>query len=163
MPRDERASFFKKIHALPFARAREYATFVRGEDRAAGEHVPCWGAIARRAERDFSTDEERCGLWQVLLEEENPRPMLLFIDMYKDNKAVMTAVFKAADRIPIPLQMALVSLPECADLAARHAPGMHPAAQQLLAAPPAAREREQERFAARVAQLRTFDHFIPAP
>ncbi|MBM4320821.1 MAG: hypothetical protein FJ125_12925, partial [Deltaproteobacteria bacterium] len=73
-----RETLSARIAALDLPQARGYADFIRTGDP--GGPVPCWGAIAERFQREFKSAADRKALWNVLLDEGDRRPLLLFLD-----------------------------------------------------------------------------------
>ena len=148
-----------RIETLSLPQAKGYADFIRTGDPDGP--VPCWGALAERFDQDFPKSEDRKALWNVLVEAEDRRPLLLFLHTNRGRPDVMAKVLADAHRLSPALQRALVSLDEVADLVPDHLDKLDPAARQLFEAGAGARAREQELVEARVAALTAFRYFVP--
>lgn len=156
VPRETLAA---RIAALDLPQARGYADFIRTGDP--GGPVPCWGAIKERFQREFKSAADRRALWNVLLEEGDRRPLLLFLDANRDRPEVMAKVLEDAGRLPPALQRALVSFAEVADQLPAHLDKLDPAARQVFEAGLEAIAAEREQVEARIAQLTAFRYFVP--
>jgi len=156
VPRDTLSA---RIETLGLPQAKGYADFIRTGDPDGP--IPCWGALAERFQQDFAKSDDRKALWNVLVEAEDRRPLLLFLDANKDRPDVMAQVLADAHRLPPVLQRALVSLDEVADLVPDHLDALDPAARQLFEAGPDARKREKEQVEVRIATLTAFRYFVP--
>lgn len=154
-----RETLSARIEALDLPQAKGYADFIRAGDP--GGPVPCWGAIADRFQQDFKKTEDRKALLNVLLDEGDRRPLLLYLHVNRDRPEVMATVLAEAHRLPPALQRALVSIEEVAGQVPAHLEKLDPAARQLFDAGPEALGREREQVAARIAQLTTFRYFVP--
>ncbi len=154
-----RETLSARIEALELPQAKGYADFIRTGDP--GSPVPCWGAIADRFQQDFKKTDDRKALLNVLLEEGDRRPLLLYMHVNRDRPEVMATVLTEAHRLPLALQRALVSFEEVAGQVPAHLEKLDPAARQLFEAGPEALGREREQVAARIAQLTTFRFFVP--
>ena len=148
-----------RIETLSIPQAKGYADFIRTGDPDGP--VPCWGALAERFEQDFDNSDDRKALWNVLVEADDRRPLLLFLDANRDRPDVMAKVLADAHRLPPVLQRALVSLDEVADLVPEHLDQLDPAARQLFEGGPDARKREKEQVEVRIATLTAFRYFVP--
>ena len=148
-----------RIETLSIPQAKGYADFIRTGDPDGP--VPCWGALAERFEQDFDKSDDRKALWNVLVEADDRRPLLLFLDANRDRPDVMAKVLADAHRLPPVLQRALVSLDEVADLVPEHLDQLDPAARQLFEGGPDARKREKEQVEVRIATLTAFRYFVP--
>ncbi len=156
VPRDTLSS---RIEALALPQAKGYADFIRTGDPDGP--IPCWGAIAERFDQDFKKTADRNALWNVLIEEGDRRPLLLYLHLNRGRPEVMAKVLADADKLPRVLQRALVSFDEVAHLLPDHLDKLDPAARQLLEAGPEALGRESEQVEARIAQLTAFRYFVP--
>jgi len=156
VPRETLAT---RIAALDLPQARSYADFIRTGDPDGP--VPCWGAIKERFQQEFKPAADRKALWNVLLDEGDRRPLLLFLDANRDRPEVMAKVLEDAGRLPPALQRALVSFAEVADRLPAHLDKLDPAARQVFEAGPEAIAAEREQVEARIAQLTTFRYFVP--
>ena len=148
-----------RIETLSLPQAKGYADFIRTGDPDGP--VPCWGALAERFDQDFPKSDDRKALWNVLVEAEDRRPLLLFIHTNRGRPDVMAKVVADAHRLSPALQRSLVSLDEVADLVPDHVGKLDPAARQLFEAGTDARAREKELVEARVGALTAFRYFVP--
>ena len=154
-----RETLSARIETLPLPQAKTYADFIRTGDPDGP--VPCWGAIAERFDTDFKQSDERKALWNVLVEAEDRRPLLLFLHMNRGRPDVMAKVLEDAHRLPPVLQRALVSFDEVASDVPKHLDRLDPAARQLWEAGPDALARERELVEARVNTLLAFRYYVP--
>jgi len=148
-----------RIETLSLPQAKGYADFIRAGDPDGP--IPCWGALAERFEQDFPESADRKALWNVLVEAEDRRPLLLYLHTNRDRPDVMETVVTEAHRLPPVLQRTLVSLDEVADLLPEHLDKLDPVARQLFEAGREVRQRERELVEARIAALTAFRYFVP--
>ena len=156
VPRD---TLSERIEGMSLPQAKRYADFIRAGDPDGP--IPCWGAIAERFEEEFTRNADRKALWNILVEAEDRRPLLLFLHVNRGRPGVMAKVLEDVNRLSVPLQRALVSLDEVASEVPKHIHQLDPAARQLFEAGPEPRKREREMFEERVARLRAFRFFVP--
>ena len=154
-----RIALSDRIRTLTLPQAAPFADFIRKGDP--GGPIPCWGAIADRFDETFQADDERKALWNVLVEAEDRRPLLLFLHKNRGRPEVMARVLEDAHRLPVSLQRMLVSLDEVQSLVPKHLDRLHQAARQLYEAGPEARKREREQMEVRVSTLLAFRYFVP--
>lgn len=149
-----------RISKLSVTRAGDYAQFIRGNDPSGP--APCWGAIARRFEDDFPTDDDRLALLKTLLEQPDRRVLTLFVQRNRGRKGVMAAVTKQLDALPPALQQGVVAILPVNEIPEEVRPRLDPAARELLGADDAAKAREAEQFEVRAKKLMAFDYFVAA-
>ncbi len=154
-PREALATRIATLTEVPAATA--YADFIRQGD---GGPIPCWGAIEARFAQEFKRDEDRLALWNVLVEAEDRRALLLFIEQSVAHPEVLAKIAADAHRLPPATQRALVGIDEAVGFLRKTAQQLDPAARQLLEDEDA-RCRERTLMQSRVAQLRAFQYFIP--
>lgn len=148
-----------KIAALDVERATDYAQFIRTGDP--GGPVPCWGAIAKRFEDDFPTDDDRLALMRAVFEQPDKRVLALFLYRNRGRKGVMAALVRNLDRLPPHLQAAAAAIVPPAAVPAEVWDKLEPAARALLDADDATRAREAEQLEVRAKKLLAFDYFVP--
>lgn len=148
-----------KIAALDVERAVDYASFIRTGD--AGGPVPCWGAIAKRFEEDFPTDDDRLKLLEAVLAQGDKRVLALFLFRNRGRRGVMAALAIQLDRLPAHIQVGAAAIIPAAAIPPEMRDKLDPAAQALLDADEATRAKEAEQFEVRAKKLLAFDYFVP--
>lgn len=155
---DLRDQLGERIATLGVTKAGDYAQFIRGNDPSGP--APCWGAIAKRFEDDFPTDDDRLALLKTLLEQPDRRVLTLFVQRNRGRKGVMAAVTKQLDLLPPVLQQGVVAILPANEITEEVRPRLDPAARELLGADDAAKAREAEQFEIKAKKLMAFDYFV---
>jgi hypothetical protein len=152
-PRIEAAEGLGKLKA---SRARKFAEFVRQGDEPG--LTPCWGAIAKRFERDFTSVAERAAVWRALVDLGDKNALLLFVKHNLSQADVLQTVGQEAQSLPVVVQRVLVSLDEVRPHLEGKVQELSVEAQQIWAADDDTRRGERERFESRTAKLMAVDY-----
>ena len=121
----------------------------RGGQRA------CWGNLAEDVERMFVETSDSLAFWQALVEVDDARALLVFLDLSRGRREVLGGVARSVSTLPAIVQCALVVMPEVEGLISAEA-DLHPAARELLASDAATRLLEHEVHQARMRALRAW-------
>lgn len=156
---DLRDRLGEKIATLDVVRAPDYASFIRAADP--NGPVPCWGAIVKRFEQDFPSDDERLQLMQAVLDQGDLRVLTLFIQHNRGRNGVMTALIRQIDRLPAVLQVALAAMVTPTEVSDQTRGRLQPIAREILEAGEATKVREVEQFEVRAKKLLAFEYFVP--
>ena len=140
------------------SRVQSFAEFVRKGDKPG--LTPCWGAIAKRFERDFKSAAERTAVWRALVELGEKSPLLLFIKHNLSQPDVLAKIAADAPSLPVQVQRVLVSLDETRAPLKGKVQELSVEAQQLWADDDDTRRRERERFESRMAKLVAVDFIV---
>lgn len=120
-----------------------------------GSHRPCWGNLAEEVERSFVEPGDALAFWRALVEVEDARALLVFLDLFRGRPEVLREIARNSSTLPAIIQCALVVMPETeGSLVAGDA--MHPAAREWLAADVITRRHEHEVVLARMRALRAW-------
>ena len=160
MARNPRVVVADQLKKLKNSRAKSFAGFLR-QDADLGL-TPCWGAIAKRFEREFTSTEERLVIWRELLSLGERGPLLLFIKNNLARSDVLRQVVEDAASLPESLQCVLACLDEAHGLLEPKVQALCAAAQQLWVADEDTKRRERAHFESLVAKMLAIDYVLPA-
>ncbi len=119
-----------------------------------GARYACWGNLAEHVLEKLDTVDERLALWNALIEANDRRPMLLFLDLVREQPDVLRAVLADLERVPPAIQCALVSMKETESLLEPALPHLCAAALEIIGGGEDSKTRERSVYAAHMASLR---------
>ncbi len=91
----------------------------------------CWGTLVEALERLCTSDADYLALFDILVNLEDARPLILFMSAVRTREEVLRHMLKRAGELPRSVQCALVTMPECEALLAELAPRTCAAAMEL--------------------------------
>ena len=140
-------------------RAKALASYLK--DRGDAGELPCWGAIHEHLGELLEQDEDWLEVWEAVAEVGNRHALLVFLHAARTRPAVMREVLRGAGRLPMQLQLALVTFEEVAPLVPEHLEQLDPTVQQLWKLGPKALGSERRLVKARLSRLLVSRYFVP--
>ena len=159
MKETPRERLTKRFLALGNDKATNYARFIEKGDR--GKPLPCWGMIVRRFNEVFKHDKDWLQAMGILVEDGNKPALILFMERARKRPVILKALLERSGQLPVSIQRMLVSLNEVEGFVQDYRSGLHPSAVELLQSGNDAIARDRGQFENKVAELLTYEYFIP--
>lgn len=155
----QRTAVAKQMEKLKLARAKNFAGFLRKDEELG--LTPCWGAIAKRFEREFTSTADRVAIWHTLVGLGERSVLLVFLKHNLSQPEVLAKVVEDAPTLPESVQCILVCLEETRSLIETQLSRLAPAAQQLWSADADTKTRERMHFESLMAKMLSIDYVVP--
>lgn len=155
----QRTVVAERLEKLKLARAKTFAGFLRKDEELG--LTPCWGAIAKRFEREFTNTSDRVAIWRTLVGVGERGALLLFVKYSLSSPEVLAKIVEDAPKLPESVQRVLVCLDEARDLIEAQLSRLSPAAQQLWSADADTKNRERMHFESLTAKMVSIDYVVP--
>lgn len=152
-----------RIEGLGVTGGSAYAVFLRSGDASTHGHPPCWGAASARMGTEITTAADRLAVWDALVDERDPTALLLFIDAFRTDDAVLQGIIErpSLTDVPASVQVTLVCLEEAAAWIPDHIDNLSPRARQVWEAGPERRAQRRGAMTATIARLKAQGSWAP--
>ncbi len=155
----QRAAIAERLEKLKHPRAKQFARFLHKDEELG--LIPCWGAIAKRFEREFTDAADRVAIWRTLVTTGDRSALLLFLRHNLSQPDVLAQIVEDAPTLPESVQAVLVCLDEARGLVEARLSALSPAAQQLWNADEDTKRRERMHFESITGKMTSIDYIPP--
>jgi hypothetical protein len=118
-----------------------------------GNRLPCWGDIAGVIDATITTDDDAVALWTALADVGEPRALAVVFDALRGRPAFLSALIATIAKLPVALQVGLVTQADVRAALPAKLPSMCAAAREALAMSGAPLEEERAVFDAFLGSL----------